>query len=384
MVAATRAAFCIASLVAAWYSAVWARAAYFFGQGTEHGVSEAVRLVPGNAVYVAGLAAWDSTRKTTLLTRAVQLNPFDSEAYIQLGLHAELQNQDPQTAERFYLEAENRDRTFVPKWTLTNFYFRRQNTPEFLRWAKETLEITPYSPDPVFTQMWLLNVDASVNERAIPDRPPILLGYASFLSSNNHPNAIPAIVNRLAAISKTGRDDVIAPIEDRLLAENRLEPALEIWRTLNQAGWIQSGLPSGAHPLVNGDFVTPIFNHGFDWMLNPTPGVAFEQRTGTLSIALNGTQPDECSLLQQYIVLQPNESYKLNWSATSSNIDLPSGLTWQIGAQNSRDLLNRANQTWNFVVGQKLMRLTLQYKRSEGRTRTSGRFELRSVSMQKD
>ena len=89
---------------------------------------------------------WQPERKITLLKRAVELNPFNVEAWIQLGLTFEMERHDAASAERYFLRAAQVDRMFLPKWTLTNFYFRQQNEREFFRWAKATLEITPYSP----------------------------------------------------------------------------------------------------------------------------------------------------------------------------------------------------------------------------------------------
>ena len=46
---------------------------------------------------------------------------------IQLGLNAEITEGDPKTAESYYLKAAAVNKMFLPKWTLTNYYFRQQN-----------------------------------------------------------------------------------------------------------------------------------------------------------------------------------------------------------------------------------------------------------------
>ncbi len=122
-------------------------------------------------MYVAKLAEWQPDKKAALLERAVHLDPFDARSWIQLGLTAEMQQHDISAAELYYLRAAHVNHMFLPKWTLTNFYFRQQREPEFFHWAKATLEITPYSPDPVFTQMWLISQNADQIANAIPRQP---------------------------------------------------------------------------------------------------------------------------------------------------------------------------------------------------------------------
>ncbi len=136
------------ALAAAIYSFVLARAKWLFQQDTAISVPAAVELVPFDSAYLARLAAWRPAQKIALLRRAVELNPFDSESWIQLGFVSEFQQHDRAGAERFYLKAAEVNKTFLPRWTLTNFYFRNDQPKEFFRWATATLAITPYSPEP--------------------------------------------------------------------------------------------------------------------------------------------------------------------------------------------------------------------------------------------
>ena len=145
--------FIAAALARAYYSALFARASFLFQQNTAMSAQRAVELVPYNASYVAGLAGWQPAKRIALLHRAVELNRFDAESWIQLGLAAEMDQHDVASAERYYLQASAVDRMFLPRWTLTNFYFRQQRPVEFFRWAEATLKITPYPADPVFAQM---------------------------------------------------------------------------------------------------------------------------------------------------------------------------------------------------------------------------------------
>ncbi len=335
---ALRYALVAAAVVGAYYSALFARASFLFQQDTAASVPAAVHLVPYNSAYLARLARWQPGARMVLLHRAVTANPFDADSWMQLGMTAEMQQHDVASAERYFLQAAAIDHMFLPKWTLTNFYFRQQREDPFFRWARATLVITPYLPDPVFEQMWLISQDARQIAAAIPDRSFILLFYTSFLSKTNRYAEIAPIVQRLITAagnstpSGNGRDAIIAPVEDRLLAAGYLHPALQIWTSMKDGGWINLPIPTATHPLTNGDFATPFFRHGFDWTPVAPTAVSIAQLADQKEVRLtfSGMEPDHCSLLQQYVPLQPHRSYRFEWQAEAQGLESPSGLAWHL------------------------------------------------------
>lgn len=389
----------VTAIPIAYYSARFGYASYLFHQDTAISVPAAVHLIPYDATYLAKLAEWQPDKKVALLQRVVHLDPFDARSWIQLGLTTEIQRHDISTAELYYLSAAHVSHMFLPKWTLTNFYFRQQRESEFFHWAKATLEITPYSPDPVFTQMWLISQNADQIAKAIPNSPRILLLYAAFLSNTNHATDLPPIVQRLIAAAGNsdppahGRDGFIAPIEDRLLAGGYLRPALRIWTSMKNGGWINLRVPTTSQPLINGDFAAPFWGHGFDWSVINSPGVSVDQipEQKKVRLTLSGSEPERCSLLQQYVPLQPHRAYRLEWRAEAHGVDLPSGFAWRVSPVpsdsqinlGSGDLLTPSLRVWNFTCpgGTNLFRLTLDYIRPFGNTLANGTVDLHSVSL---
>ena len=394
--AALRWLFIASAIAAACYSLLLARATYLFDQNTAASVQQAAELVPYNARYLAREAAWNPDRQASLLEHATALNPFDSESWIQLGLLAEFYRDDPRTAERFYLKAADVNHMFLSKWTLMNFYFRRRNESRFFQWARDTLAITPYSPDPVFTQMWSIAPDAGKIEAAIPERPRILLQYAVFLSSTGRSRAIPAAVQRLIrAVGSDdphawGRDDLLPGIEDRLLAAGDLSSASSVWAAMSQAGWLRASVPTPAHPLTNPDFDRRSYGHGFDWVVPSIPGITTDPLPDLkeMRITFSGRQPEACELLRQYMPVEPGAEYQLQWKATADGLTAPSGLMWSLrdfhenaAGHVSPDLLDR-NPEWRFrAPAANLCLLTLEYARPAGITMASGTVTLHSVSM---
>lgn len=166
-------------------------------------------------------------------------NPFDSNAWIRLGLLAELQDGDNAAAEKFYLQAAKLDHLFAPKWTLANFYFRQQNPVKFFQWAKETLAITSNDSEPLFAQMWLMSQNPDQLNETILDRRRVLLQYARYLTGAKHFDSIPPVVKRIVRLSAKDdvgeweRNDLLADSLDKMLsagsAESRIGHPLLCW-----------------------------------------------------------------------------------------------------------------------------------------------------------
>jgi hypothetical protein len=388
-----------AAIAAACYSLLLSRAAYLFALDTRTSVAAAVRLVSYHGVYIARLAAWQPTEREKLLRRAVQLDPWDYQSWIQLGLSTEMQHNDVVAAERDYLRAAAVDRMFLPKWTLTNFYFRQRRSSDFFHWANAALQITPYSSEPIFAQMWLLSQDASRIAAAIPDRPAVLLQYAWFLSNARQFTAIPEVIQRLvvrvgnAEPQLWGRDDLVASIEDQILGEGNRRDGLAIWTSLKAGRWISQSIPDPRRPLTNGNFRMPFFRHGFDWAPQDSSCGRVEQfrHEGQVRISLPGDQPDTCVLLRQYVPLAAGRVYSLAWRVSTQDPDKRRGLAWHvrplprnIGGEDiaSSDLFDSPG-VWQFrAPASDVAMLSLEYNRPKGYVRAAGTIALESVALE--
>jgi tetratricopeptide (TPR) repeat protein len=388
----------IGAFCAAIYSIILARASDLFHQDTAISVAAAVHLQPHNAEYLDRLASWQTDDRQALLKRSIVENPFNYNAMIRLGLLAEMQDGDSASAEKYYLEAANVNHMFLPRWTLANFYFREHREDEFFHWSRETLAITPYASDPVFAQMWQMTQDEDTLNAAIPDRPRILLQYAWYLSNNKQYTSIPRTVERLVrAVGKDdpanwGRDDLLAVSEDHMLAAGYLQPALKVWATLKDAGWIDESVPTEQNPLTDGDFRVRSYRHGFDWVIIDNPGAHVEQFPDTpdMRVSLYGDEAEKITLMQQYVAVLPDRHYTMSWNVKTDDLSEPSGLAWHLHATGegtfpdlvSGDLID-PNATWDFVSqsGAKTFLLTLDYARALGTTRAHGSFSLRGVAM---
>ena len=192
---------------------------------------------------------------------------------------------------------------------------------------------------------------------------------------------------------KWGRDDLLAVSEDHMVAAGQVKPALAVWRTLTNAGWIESSVPTEDKPLTNGDFRQPFYRHGFDWTTDDNSGTRVEQYADSsqVRISLFGDEAEKVSLLQQYIWVAPDSHYTLTWQANQEDLASPSGIFWRLHPVGSTgtDLvsgdLTDPNQSWDFVTAAnaKIYLLTLDYQRVLGTTRARGTLILKSTSMNK-
>lgn len=143
------------------------------------------RLWRGLGVAFFLLAAADSTRLTVDAWRGVDPErPRSSSAWIDAGLAAE-EAGDYAGAERSLLEAARINRQHLPAWSLTNYYFRRGDSPRFWTWARRAAALA-YDDLTLLLRLCdeLDPRPAAVLER-IGDTPRIHRAYLDFLIGRN-------------------------------------------------------------------------------------------------------------------------------------------------------------------------------------------------------
>jgi hypothetical protein len=388
----------LASLAALIYSVVLVAAGCLARQQTSSSVTSAAKLVPFNADYLISLAELKPQDAPMLLREAVKQNPFIADVWIRLALQSEIQSGNIAAAERDYLQAARVNRMYVPKWTLANFYFRQHDRNKFLSVAKSALEITPYDSGPLFSEAYALNADDDQVMRIIPERPEVAFSYLQFVLGSNRMDALEPAALRAAGSRPPRSFDrsacvptwtaVLGATEDRLISLNRFDAALRVVNRMHETGWTNVPAPSLPAPLTNASFRFPISGHAFDWTLYTVPGVTSEQMPDSqkLRFTLSGTQPEQCRLLQQVVLLERGRDYRFTWQAESSDFQTDIGLAWKLApllqvsgsgaAIGSPDLLSAGGNTWIFTApgDAQAFLLTLELKRPLGQVRAEGTF----------
>lgn len=372
---------------------------FLYHRATPEAVERAAGLLPGKADYQARWArvlarGGDRTASLTALETALACNRWDSDSWIELGLDAEA-DQDFDTAERYLLEAARVDKQFTPCWTLANFYFRRNDEDNFLRWAKEAAAISYGNLTLLFRLMWRISEDpATILEQAIPDRPRVLVQYLNFLLGSKRFGAAGDVAQQI--LRNADRDYLPALLSacDRFLGAGQVQAALRIWAPLCAKGLLpyDAPEPERGRSITNGDFHAPLVSRGFGWRVHRTAGVSMIRFGSKLRFTFSGRQPENCQILSQFVPLVPATEYRFRYRA--EGIRPNSGLKWRfVDAATGAELASRSPELskpgpeeheflFETPAGGGLARLVLKYERRRGTRRIRGSIILDHVSVE--
>lgn len=387
------------ALVAALYWTVrLARADWAYQEGNRNAIRRAVRLAPTNPDYYSAWAQIEPEQAIMALERAVELNAASAGLRVQLALAAEATG-DFRKAEANLLEAVRLDRTFAPRWMLSEYYFRRRDAAKFWPAVKAALATSYDDVTPLFAECWDLSTDGeTILRRAIPKRQDIIRQYLVFLvGSNRIKDAAPLAGKLLAGSDKAALPELLRYC-DHLLEEGRRDDALGIWNGLSQRKLIpyHALSPGSGNLVTNAAFSIPSLEAGFDWRFSSPAGI-FVDRVGQppeIHLGFSGKQAENCEILSQYVPVEPRRTYELSVEYRTAGIETASGLMCRVLAGTGNDLLQgggvlpggseQARQIrFRFAVPDRtpLVRLALGYRRIAGTTRIEGSVVLHSLAV---
>ncbi len=369
---------------------------YWFRRETLPGVEKAVDLEPDSAAYSARLAAMlresDTPASLRALTRAVALNPWDSESWIELGLRAEAAG-DRRGAERDLLAAERVDKLYSPRWSLANFYFRSGELEKFWFWAKRAVELAPDDLAPLYALCWRVTDDGELVERKLGlANSDAEAGYLTYLTGQGRAEPMIHAARHLLARNRAADVPVLLAACDRLIGDDRPRQALEIWNGLAARQRIPYPVLQNGQSVANSDFRTVPSPHGFDWRLPDVYGVTASPGDSSpgLRLTFSGREPEYCDVLTAILPVAENSNYELQYLYITSGIAPGAGPRWHIadlhgggtiaqGPAISSDHETEGQLSFQTAAGLGFARLTLAYQRALGTTRIEGSITLRSV-----
>ncbi len=373
-----------------WDSLQLARADHYFRKDTDQSIRMAIRMVPDGWPYYMRLAQYERANARELLSTSLKLNPYDAQANIELGLQYEADG-DYARAQKQLLQAYNIDHTYLPRWTLANYYFRRGNMPEFWAWARSAAAMPSDDIGGLLELCWRAAPDPAVVTGAIlNEKPEFLRQYINYLVAKNEPRAAAEIAPHLIRAGDPQSDlPVLFGVVNRLIQTSEARSADTLWRLLIGNHWVvaDSSIPN------NDRFARTPLPVGFDWSIPEYTGLHSWPGVSGLETEFAGTEPENCVIAEQYVVLSPG-NYQFNYSYRTSEIPKGAGIQWQVldpGSQlaiaESSDLSsNEMKQSvLSFTVppGMSLLSLRLTYKRPLGMVRVSGALRMQSVQIQR-
>jgi tetratricopeptide (TPR) repeat protein len=358
----------------------------------------AIRLEPGNGAYPAQLAdeiyASDQESAKPLLERAVKLNRYDAASWIQLGLLYEAGNDLPR-AEDALLRAAGADATFLPSWSLANFYFRHENPDRFWHWAQKAAQMAPDDATALFRLARYVSPNAAeIQNRLQIKRPVIQSQFVDFLITQNDPPAVAEAASHLLALNNKDSTGTLLGACDWLMEHDHADLAAPIWNGVARRIAYPPVAANSADPVINGGFSKSPLSHGFDWRLKTVEGVSsyLDVHPSALGFEFSGEEPDSFLLLNQTVPVKAPGDYVLAVDYATSGIAPGSGLTWQAtNAQSGAVLARTASLSAEqgstvhacFIApeGAAFVNLGLFCQRQPGTVRVEGKLALRKVSL---
>jgi tetratricopeptide (TPR) repeat protein len=373
-----------------WSSFKLAAADYQLKKDTEVSIRKAIRWAPDDADGYMRLAQFDRDHARELLLQAVHVNRYNAQARIELGLQYEADG-DFRSAETALLGAYDVDHTYLPRWTLANYYFRRANMPQFWEWARKAAEMPSDEMGPLFALCMRVSPDPDkISAAILSDKPELVRQYIDFLLANDK---TPAVANVAPRLLRTGDPESDRPllfsVVNRLVASADANSANTLWHLLIAHHWVVADLTLPNNP----KFSRQPLPVSFDWDLPEYAGLHSWPGASGLEAEFTGSQPEDCIVAEQALVMTPGK-YALTNAYSATNIPPATGLRWQIidaksGATlaQSSDLSSSDHQqsTMAFSIpeGASFITLRLAYRRAIGTPRIAGLLVVKSVNIRR-
>jgi hypothetical protein len=304
-----------------------------------------------------------------------------------LGLLSEAANELPQ-AEADLLAAARVDATFLPAWSLANFYFRHNQPESFWLWARKAAHMAPGDATPLFRLAWYVSPQEDEVERRLAiSRPAIAAQFVQFLMSQGDADAVAQAATHLLR----GDSQALGGVCDWLLANRHAGLAMPLWNKLAARGQVPYARPGA---VTNNSFSRPPLSQGFDWRLQTVEGVSsfLNANPNALGFEFSGHEPDGFVLLSQTTPVQAQKAYALAIAYDAEGIAPGSGITWQVSDERSGTLLvqtgslaagqgEQATACFAAPAGASFVNLSLAYQRQPGTVRVEGKLALHAVRL---
>ena len=379
----------VACCAGIWQSVVLARADNSFKQDTDQSVRAAIRLVPDESNYYMRLSELDPADARELLTESLRLNRYNAQADIELGLQYEAEGDFGQ-AEKQLLEAYDVDHTYMPRWTLANYYFRRNNKPEFWTCARNAAAMPNEDIGALFVLCWRASPDAEQISKAIlNERPEMIRQYIGFLLGKGQAVAAADVAPHLFRTGDSGSDrPMLFSIVNSLVSSNDATAASTLWGRLIEQNWV----PADSTVPYNSSFQRDPLGVSFDWWLPESQDIHSWPGPSGLETEFRGNQQDDSTIAEQAVVLKPG-NYAMSYGYRTTDIPETSGIRWQILEPNTQTVLEESPYLssddllysgfgFSVPATAPLVNVRLVYSRALGTSRISGMLDVSSTRIQ--
>jgi len=333
------------------------------------------------------LADLEPERSLWHWARIRTIHPLYAPAWVRLGLEQEMSGNAPE-AERTLLHAASLDRTFLPQWTLANFYFRQGRPDRFWTHARRAVAVYQgdltgvlqlclrLEPDPV--RMW---------ERLAPVYPPARMDLMRLLLAAGRFNDAARVAGLVASVRTHDTRDLLLEACEQAARRDEAAAALAFWNAAARNGRIPLPPLDPAKGVYLADRAFQFQPAGgcFGWRAPSQDGVYVHAgKPAGLRIELTGRQAEGIQLAAVRIPVLPRRRYRLAWRYSAGLRGGSEPPQWRINGSVGKWLTEAhgAEDSLEFEAGPKaLAELSLAVARSRGTTRPEGTLRLEWVSI---
>ena len=331
----------VAAALLAWISktyiaGMWAR------KSTLNKLELAVRLDPGDSAYHLQLGRLfeyavpelGTERGIQHLRRAANLNPYDPQAWLDLGAALEFQGKTREA--EVCLRRADYLAPNLPAfhWAIGNFFLLHGNVDEAFKHFKTVLAGSSQYNHILFSIAWRATGNGErILRELIPNNLSTEFDYLYYVLAQNQYSEAQSVWTRIADSSESFQAPQASGYLDALIAAHRLDEADQVWSDLRRKGLVENAQANpGQNLVLNGDFEENLSNIGFDWRIKLFEGfyaslddTTYHSPTHALLIQFSGKRNLDYRLVWQFVRVTPKRSYELRAFAKTESITTDSG-----------------------------------------------------------
>jgi hypothetical protein len=363
---------CALAIFLSYFGVRDAVATYYLNLDTRGGYERAVALEPGNArnwfllgrSYLYDFEQPDPQRAVQSLKRAVTLDPYSSEALLDLATAYDGQGDTADARQAFLAAQRVYPLSADVAWSYGNFLLRQDGQDAAFREIRKAVELEPKRADEAFSRALRAQPDANVVlDKAMPQSAAVYLPIIRSLSDVGDLDNAQIVWNRLIALGQKVPMSEMYFFINELIHQSRVADAVHAW---NEAVSIMLNPPPSdpaGSLLWDGGFESGYTGGGFSWHFSPATSdvqISFdksEKHSGerSLRILFNGHRNINFEDACHSIAPEPGKKYLLSAWVKTQSLTSSEGVRLQIfvftttGAERTASEEVHGTQSWKQI-----------------------------------
>lgn len=338
---------CVLAISLSYFGVRNALAAHYQDLDTREGYERAVHLEAGDSrtwhllgrSYLYDLEQPDARRAIEVLRKAVTLDPYSAEAWLDLAAAYDEEGDTPKAHEAFLAAKRAYPLSADVSWSYGNFLLRQNEQDEALLEIREAVELEPKRAAEAFSRAMRVQPDANLLlDKAVPVSTSVYLPILHALSEAGDLDTAQLVWNRLTALNQKVPMSEMVQFVDELIHQRRGVDATRVW--LQAVSIMENPPPPDPEGSLiwDGSFESGYAGGGFAWHFVPATSdvqISFdrsEKHTGerSLRILFNGRENLNFEDACHNIAPEAGKRYQLTGWVRTQSLTSSEGVRLQI------------------------------------------------------